>query len=110
MPKENEIRERLAAYLDGTLSLGDFSGWLYREVWDMTESEPEARALAYGVLRRVAERSTAGFSEEELRNELRPLTNTVVTRVTLVPPSRSPIRTTSTGVMMEIRPLIAVGF
>jgi hypothetical protein len=110
MLKEREIRDQLAAYLEGAVPLREFSGWLYRETWDMAGSDPGARAFAYEVLGRVAERSTAGFGEQELREELRRLAEHAVTRVTLAPLSEPPIRATSTGVAMEIRPPIAVEF
>ncbi len=73
MLKEREIRDRLASYLAGALPLRDFSAWLYGESLDMEGSSPRAQALVYAILGRLAERSSAGFSESKLRAWLLPL-------------------------------------
>lgn len=75
---ELAIRERLAAYLDGEMSLDDFKDWLVGATWDVEQSgEPAAIDLAYDVKLLLAEHSSEGFPETELRTLLRLLHRTV---------------------------------
>src|SRR2546428_13369584 len=71
--KENEILDQVEAYLVGHVSLRDLSAWLHEAAWDMDEAVPRAQAFAYAVLGRLAERSTSGSPEVELRRELQSL-------------------------------------
>ena len=68
------IREHLADYVDGEASLLDFKDWLVGATWDVDESgEPEAIDLTYEIKLLLAEQSSEGWPETELRDLLRPL-------------------------------------
>lgn len=63
---ENEILERLAAYIDGRVSLDDFQAWLVSQTWDR-----EAPQLAYEIELLLAEATSDHLSREELDAALR---------------------------------------
>ncbi|HEU4371128.1 MAG TPA: hypothetical protein VFV05_23150, partial [Methylomirabilota bacterium] len=80
MIKEREIRERLVAYLDGADSVREFSRWLHSTSWNMeADSPPSAQALASDILARLAEHSSVGFSEDDLRAALLPIASKITT-------------------------------
>lgn len=79
MLKENEIRDQLAGYLAGHIPLRELSSWLYEATWDMdADTDPSTQAFAYAVLARLAEHSSAGFSEAELRTGLSKLATNII--------------------------------
>jgi len=109
--KENEILDRVEAYVAGQIRLSDFSAWLYEVTWDMeSDAAPRTQAFAYVVLGKVAERSTAGASEDPLRAELRKLASArraeldklasvIVRRVGIVPDS---VQTASSAQVVRV--------
>jgi hypothetical protein len=67
------IRERLAEYLAGEISLREFEDWFFPETWDIDQVDIPALAnLVYGIKLRLAEFSNGDWTETELRSLLRP--------------------------------------
>lgn len=70
----NDMRARLAAYLDGVTTLEVFYDWLVANTWDIERRhDPEAEALTYEIKGPLAEHSSGSISEDEIRLLLRPL-------------------------------------
>ncbi len=82
MLKEREIRDQLASYLADEISLAHLSAWVYGVALDMEPDSPRTRKLAYSVLGRVAEQSTAGSGEDILRDELREIARIILSEET----------------------------
>jgi hypothetical protein len=71
---ETSIRQRLACYLAGDMSLNDFQDWLVGATWHIDDKvAPEAAELTYSIEHALAEASTGLLSREELDAELRSL-------------------------------------
>lgn len=70
---EREIREHLADYLFGLLSLNDFKIWLAGATWDAADADPIAIRLANRTKLALAEHSSGVMTDAELREELRSL-------------------------------------
>jgi|SRR5208283_3371585 len=69
-----EIRDRLARYLNGDISLHEFEGWFVPVAWSIEQSQSaEAIELAGEVELRLAEFSNGHWTEAELRSKLEPL-------------------------------------
>jgi len=67
------IRERLAEYLAGEISLHEFEDWFFPETWDVDQLDNLALTnLVYGIKLRLAEYSNGDWTEKELRDRLRP--------------------------------------
>jgi hypothetical protein len=81
MLKEREIRDQVAGYLAGYIPLQDLSSWIYSVTWDMDADSPRTRAFAYAVLGQLAEYSSAGLSEQDLRDALDSLSRIIVTQL-----------------------------
>ena len=70
-PLEPAIRERLADYLAGRLSLGEFKEWLVGATWEIPRGrEADAMRLANAVKLAMDEVSGGFVSEGELRTDL----------------------------------------
>jgi len=66
------IREQLADYLAGKISLRQFEDWFFPETWNIDDTDDQALAnLAYGIKLRLAEFSHGDWTESELRSMLR---------------------------------------
>lgn len=73
-PHEMTMRRHLADYLDGRLSLAEFTGWVAGAVWEVERyGEPEASTLGYAIELALAERSSGLLTLQELEAELRQL-------------------------------------
>lgn len=67
------IRDRLAAYLAGEISLREFEDWFFPETWDVDQLNNLALTnLVYGIKLRLAEFSHGDWTEKELHDLLRP--------------------------------------
>lgn len=65
------IREKLAHFLTGGLSLDQFEDWLVQKSWNMhRDSDDQSQKLASAIELRLAEHSNGHLSEPELRAEL----------------------------------------
>lgn len=71
------IREQLADYMAGKLSLREFEDWFFPETWDIDEIEnadnqtsTNLANLVYGIKLRLAEFSHGDWTEVELRSML----------------------------------------
>jgi hypothetical protein len=77
MPLNTELRERLADYLSGAISLAEFQAWFAPRAWELTEGDP-----AYGTATRVelllAEYLNGHRTEGEVAARLRPMVDTYV--------------------------------
>lgn len=72
-----EIRDELARYLAGQLSLRRFKKWFVSHTWDIHLSgNPEAADLAHEIGLYLAEFSNRDWSEDELKGQLRHLVET----------------------------------
>ena len=69
-----EIRDRLARYLNGDVSLHEFEGWFVPVAWSIEQTRnAKAIELAGEVELRLAEFSNRHWTEAELRRKLEPL-------------------------------------
>ncbi len=71
------IREQLADYIAGKLSLREFEDWFFSETWDIDEidntdnqTSTNLTNLVYGIKLRLAEFSHGDWTEVELRSML----------------------------------------
>jgi hypothetical protein len=68
------IREQLADYLAGKISLREFEDWVFSETWDIDEIDnTDDRTpvdLVYGIKLRLAEFSHGDWTEAELHSML----------------------------------------
>ena len=71
-PHEMTMRRHLADYLDGRISLAEFTGWIVGAVWEVERyGEPEAATLGYAIELALAEKSSGLLNLQELDAELR---------------------------------------
>ena len=69
-----KIREYLACYLAGQLSLEQFDEWFVPATWDVDKTGDQATIdLTYEIILRLAEYSNGDCTEAELKRLLRPL-------------------------------------
>src|ERR1700736_6735989 len=69
-----DIRERLVAYLTGEIGLRDFRAWYVPTAWNVnTRRHGPIEDLVNEIDLRLAEFTNGHWSEDELRNVLRPL-------------------------------------
>lgn len=81
-----EIRRHLASYLVGEISLQDFEDWFVPSSWDIIHSRNQsAITLVYEIELWLAEFSDGFWSEEELKNHLKPLVNNYLIDLAPVP-------------------------
>jgi hypothetical protein len=68
---ETAIRDHLALFLAGDVSLGAFTDWLVGATWNIdTIGDAAASQIAYSIEFALAEHSSGLLSEDELRAEL----------------------------------------
>ena len=73
-PVDLQIREQLARYLAGEMSLAEFRDWFGPVVWGIEQcADPTAEGLAYEVEGRLAEADAGRWNETTLRGTLAPL-------------------------------------
>jgi hypothetical protein len=66
-----KIRQQLADYLAGNISLRQFEDWFFAETWDIEEAANQALMnLVYEIKLRLAEFSHGDWTEVELRSML----------------------------------------
>jgi hypothetical protein len=71
---ENEIRDKLASYLLGEISLEDFKDWFVPILWNIENSQNRSAInMVYEIELRLAEYSSKFWNEIELKNLLRPM-------------------------------------
>lgn len=69
-----EIRKQLGLYLNGSLSLQDFENWFLPAAWDIAPGENHGLDdLIRELQLRLAEASSGHWTENELKDLLRPL-------------------------------------
>ena len=77
MIAEYQLRQQLAKYLNGEMSLDHFEDWLVQRSWNMhRDSDEAAQKLGSMIELRLAEHSSGHLDEEHLRDEFRPLVTT----------------------------------
>jgi hypothetical protein len=82
-----EIRDRLARYLNGDISLHDFEEWFVPVSWSVEQTHSaKAIELAAEVELRLAEFSNDHWTEAELRSKLQPLVSMYETEY--IPPAQ----------------------
>ncbi len=65
------IRDHLASYLGGALTLDAFYDWLVATTWNIEQRhDPAAEALSYQVKLLIAEHSAGDLTEGELHHAL----------------------------------------
>jgi hypothetical protein len=68
---DTEIRERLARYLAGEVSLEAFATWFLPATWNVENEGADAtRRLTFGILHLLVEHSNGDLSESDLRRKL----------------------------------------
>ncbi len=88
MLRDIEIREQLANFLSGSLSLEQFEDWLVQNSWNMhKDADDVAQHLASEIELRLSEHSSGHLSDSALRNELLPFVTKYETRWLFVPDS-----------------------
>jgi hypothetical protein len=66
------IRDKLASYLVGELSLEDFEDWFVPESWNVAQTNDQnATNLVYEIELWLAEYSNGHWSEDELKDHLK---------------------------------------
>ena len=71
---ERDIREHVAEYLAGRLSVRELDAWLWPATSDIESiDDPAARDLTYEIILRLAEYSKGHRTEAELKEVLRPV-------------------------------------
>lgn len=77
-PKDMEIRDQLARYLAGEISLQVFEEWFVSHSWDVNRTGNEnAVELVYKIELRLAEFSKGHRTEQEFQNLLLPCWNII---------------------------------
>ena len=75
---EAAIRHQLGSYLSDRMSLDEFTAWLVGTTWNIESmGEPEASQLVYAIELALAEHTSGLLTLEELRAELRRLSQHV---------------------------------
>lgn len=83
---DNEIRERLASYLAGEISLEDFEDWFVSASWNVSQSKNQAAInMVYEIELWLSEYSDGFRSKDELRNLLRPFVEKYNVNIDLIP-------------------------
>lgn len=106
-----EIRDRLARYIAGELSLKAFEDWLIPATWEIHKfGDQDLVALAGAVKRRLAEFSSGHWTEEELKRQLMPMVTRYKLDLVSAPHTASSselkeIRIVYPGVAVDIQPV-----
>lgn len=85
MPLTQTIIEHLADFLVGSMSARELRVAMARASVAADTTDAETRALAYGVQHRLAEFTNGDWTEEELKELLRPLVSRYSMRITTTP-------------------------
>ena len=110
-PFDIGIREKLAKYLAGEISLSTFQEWFVPRAWNIgKQGNPAAVEVAHEIDLRLAEFSNGDWTEDELKSKLRPLAThyTVHMTAATVTESSSPIKQIQVvypGSYVDIRPV-----
>jgi hypothetical protein len=71
---DNEIREKLASYLVGEISLEEFEDWFVPASWNVGQGKNQSAInMVYEIELRLSEYSDGFRNEDELRSLLKPL-------------------------------------
>lgn len=71
MATAKEIRDHLAQFVDGKISLHQFEDWFVPATWNIRQQDdPEAETLADDIELRISEHSDGVLNERELVGEL----------------------------------------
>jgi len=82
-PLERAIRDHVAQYLAGHLSVRELDAWLWPATSNIEDvDDPVARDLTYEIILRLAEYSKGHRTEAELRELLRPIATPAPTAAT----------------------------
>lgn len=80
-PHEMTMRRHLTDYLDGQLSLAEFTEWIVGAVWEVERyGEPAAATLGYAIELALAEKTSGLLDQAELDSDLRTLARSGATR------------------------------
>jgi hypothetical protein len=72
MPNVHQIRERLASWLSGNISLAEFEDWFVPETWNMHKfNDREAESLVDDIELSLSEYSGGYLSREQLLDAMR---------------------------------------
>jgi hypothetical protein len=70
MVNASQVRERLADWLDGRISLSEFEGWLVPATWNIHKAnDAEAESLVDEIELRLSEYSGGHMAAKQLRKE-----------------------------------------
>ncbi len=70
---DNDIRDKLAEYLNSEVSLRQFQEWFVPATWDIQDSQPaHVLDLAYSIQLKLAEYASDHLTENDLRQALSP--------------------------------------
>lgn len=87
---DNEIRDKLASYLLGWISLQEFEDWFVSASWNVNQSKSQAAInMVYEIELWLSEYSDGFRSEDELKNLLLPLIENYNVNIELFPCSES---------------------
>ena len=82
----NEIRQYLANYLAGNVSIADFEDWIAQSTWNIHQSgDEEAQEIGYLIEAKLAEYSGHAITEDGLRKELLPMVTFYTARLPFAP-------------------------
>src|SRR5437588_750791 len=101
------VRERLADYLAGRVTLRSFRRWLESVLWDVERAgDPEAEQLCYGIELCLAEYDADHWSQEDFRLRLLELLGAVGQPEN---PNRPKGRSSSPTTVLKIAPSATAG-
>lgn len=81
-----EIREKLASYLVGNISLEDFEDWFVSSSWNVIQRENKNTIdLVYDIELILAEYSRGCWNDDELKQLLRPIVENYNINIDYIP-------------------------
>ena len=81
-----DIRDKLASYLIGNISLSDFEDWFVSSSWNVMQRENKNTIdLVYDIELILAEHSRGCWNDEEIKQLFRPLVNSYNVNLDYIP-------------------------
>lgn len=97
------IRDRVAAFLVGEISLTELDRWLTANTWNIHQrGDTEAEGLTYALELRLAEHSIGHLGETELRHELSAFVSSYATTIRQAPELEYATSSTDSSTVREL--------
>ncbi len=72
-----QIREQITRFCAGEIDAVDLEAWLSAATWEIDQESPATRQLAFDSLRLTSEAANGDWTDEELRDQLKALSEIV---------------------------------